>query len=206
MLSRSVLAEPAPSAPLAGTSRLHRRAAYTRCLRCAGAPRRPASGSGLSLPFRPDMPSSLTPGSSDIACVQLRDADAGLRRDPSGSALPRLPQSVSRGTWFSRLHWFANCYGLSGCSPPWTDRTRFPWSTGDFYIQASDGSVALPAAGYHYNSHWTPLLAGLSPAGMAASLAAPNPTGKGDTDNHQHQLRFFVQWLTLRPDGMASAL
>src|SRR3954463_15691755 len=64
MLSRSVLAKPAPSAPLAGTSRLHRRAAYTRCLRCAGEPRRPASGSGLSLPFRPDMPSSLTPGSS----------------------------------------------------------------------------------------------------------------------------------------------
>src|SRR3954464_6326988 len=53
-------------------------AAYTRCLRCAGAPRRPASGSGLSLPFRPDMPSSLTPGSSDIACVQLRDADAAF--------------------------------------------------------------------------------------------------------------------------------
>src|SRR4051794_24473481 len=66
------------------------------------------------------------------------------------------------------------CYGLSGCSPPWTDRTKFPWSTGDFYIQASDGSVALPAAGYDYNSHWTPLLAGLSPAGMAASLAAPD--------------------------------
>src|SRR3954454_9211788 len=75
---------------------------------------------------------------------------------------------------FSRLHWFANCYGLSGCSPPWTDRTKFPWSTGDFYIQASGGSVALPAAGYDYNSHWTPLLAGLSPAGMAASLAAPD--------------------------------
>src|SRR4051812_38080913 len=76
----------------------------------------------------------------------------GLRRDPSGSALPTLPQSVSRGTWFSRLHWFANCYGLSGCSPPWTDRTKFPWPTGDFYIQASDGSVALPVAGYDYNS------------------------------------------------------
>src|SRR3954466_16251321 len=78
MLSRSVLAHPAPSAPLAGTSRLHRRAAYTRCLRCAGAPRRPASGSGLSLPVRPDMPSSLTPGSSDIAYVQCRDADAAF--------------------------------------------------------------------------------------------------------------------------------
>src|SRR3954465_6358028 len=66
------------------------------------------------------------------------------------------------------------CYGLSGCSPPWTDRTKFPWPTGDFYIQASDGSVTLPAAGYDYNSDWTPLLAGLSPAGMAASLAAPD--------------------------------
>src|SRR3954462_7044576 len=69
------------------------------------------------------------------------------------------------------------CYGLSGCSPPWTDRTKFPWPTGDFYIQASGGSFALPAAGYDYNSHWTPLLAGLSPAGMAASLAAPEPSG-----------------------------
>src|SRR4051794_4196489 len=45
-------------------------------------------------------------------------------------------------------------------------------ATGGFYIQASGGSVALPAAGYDYNSNWTPLLAGLSPAGMAASLAA----------------------------------
>ena len=69
------------------------------------------------------------------------------------------------------------CYGLSGCSPPWTDRTKFPWPTGDFYIQASGGSVALPAAGYDYNSDWTPLLAGLSPAGMAASLAAPDRSG-----------------------------
>src|SRR5215212_6826448 len=78
MLSRSVLAEPAPSAPLAGPSRLHLKTAYTRCLRCAGAPRRPARGSGLSLPVRPDMPSSLTPGSSTIASVQLRDADTAF--------------------------------------------------------------------------------------------------------------------------------
>jgi hypothetical protein len=43
---------------------------------------------------------------------------------------------------------------------------------GDFYIWASDGSVALPAARYDYNSDWTPLLTGLAPVGMAASLAA----------------------------------
>src|SRR5205823_14966698 len=32
-----------------------------------------------------------------------------------------------------------------------------------------------PVAGYDYSSDWTPLLTGLSPARMAASLAAPTP-------------------------------
>ena len=45
-------------------------------------------------------------------------------------------------------------------------------ANGGFYFQAFDGSVTLPVAGYNYNSVWTPLLTGLSPAGMAASLAA----------------------------------
>src|SRR6516165_7219453 len=48
VLSRPILTYSAPSVPLAGTSRLHRRTAYTRCLRCACPPRRPTSGSGLS--------------------------------------------------------------------------------------------------------------------------------------------------------------
>ena len=56
-----------------------------------------------------------------------------------------------------------------------------------FYFQASNGSVALPVAGYIYNSDWTPLLAGLSPAGMAASLAAPDP------DVRNSRIRFFTQ-------------
>src|SRR4030081_3601962 len=64
-----------------------------------------------------------------------------------------------------------NCYGLSGCSPPSTDLTGLP-ANGGFYFQAFSGSVDLPAAGYNYKSVWTPLLAGLAPAGMAASLAA----------------------------------
>src|SRR3954464_1175416 len=176
MLSRSVLASPAPSAPLAGTSRLHRRAAYPRCLRCAGAPRRPASGSGLSLPFRPDMPSSLTPGSSTSHVSRVA---MPTRPSPRSERLgtPNTPAiRFTRGSLFE-ASLVRVCYSLSGCSPPWTDRTKFPWPTGDFYIQASGGSVALPAAGYDYNSLWTPLLAGLSPAGMAASLAAPDPSG-----------------------------
>src|SRR3954471_3249736 len=74
----------------------------------------------------------------------------GLRRDPSGSALPTLPQSVSRGTRFrgftgSRLlrpvRLLAPLDGSDQVSP----------ATGDFYIQASGGSVTLPAAGYDYN-------------------------------------------------------
>src|SRR3979490_1765651 len=44
-----------------------------------------------------------------------------------------------------------------------------------FYFQASNGSVALPVGGYTDSSGWTRLLAGLAPAGMAASLAAPEP-------------------------------
>src|SRR5262249_3621906 len=93
------------------------------------------------------------------------------RHGPKGSALPMIPQSVSRGARISGLHWFADCYGLSGCWPPCTDLTGLP-ANGGFYFQAFNGSVILPAAGYDYNSDWTPLLAGLSPAGMAASLAA----------------------------------
>jgi hypothetical protein len=54
---------------------------------------------------------------------------------------------------------------------PCTDLTGLP-ANGAFYFQAFNGSVVLPAVGYDYNSDWTPLLAGLSPAGMAASLAA----------------------------------
>src|SRR5712664_211440 len=109
---RTVITYSAPSVPLAGTSRFHRMAAYTRCLRCAGAPKRP-------------------------------------RRGYSGSQLLRPVRLLA----------------------PSTDLTGLP-ANGGFYFQAFSGSVALPAAGYDYNSVWTPLLAGLSPAGMAASLAA----------------------------------
>jgi hypothetical protein len=52
-------------------------------------------------------------------------------------------------------------------------------STGDFYFQAFNGSVFLPVAGYNYNNDWTPLLAGLSPAGMAASFAARSFSTEG---------------------------
>src|SRR5580704_413291 len=49
LLSQPIYAYSTSSVPLAGTSRFRRLAVYTGCPRCAGAPRRPASGSVLSL-------------------------------------------------------------------------------------------------------------------------------------------------------------
>src|SRR6266540_4581284 len=149
-------------------------AAYTQCLRCAGAPRRPAGGSELSLPFLLGMPLSMTPGSSIIASPELR-CRHGLRRDLSSSALPILPQSVSRGARISGLPDSRNLLRPTKLLAPQYGSDRCTRPPRAFYFQASNGSVALPVAGYDYNSVWTPLLAGLSPAGMAASLAAPEP-------------------------------
>src|SRR5258707_4782816 len=135
-------------------------AAYTQCLRCAGAPRRPAGGSGLSLPFLLGMPLSMTPGSSIIASPELR-CRHGLRRDLSSSALPILPQSVSRGARISGLPDSRNfATACQVARPPVRIRPMHSAPEG-FYFQASNGSVALPVAGYDYN----------------ASLAAPDPYG-----------------------------
>src|SRR3954451_8335104 len=76
----------------------------------------------------------------------------GLRGDLSGSALPTLPQSVSRGARFSRLHWFAVATACQVARPPLDGSDRVSPATGGFYIQSSDGSVTLPVAGYDYNS------------------------------------------------------
>ena len=108
--------------------------------------------------FRLDMPSSMTPGSSIIVEVQFSDVDIGLRQDLSGSALPKFPQSASRGARISGpgLRYVA-AYQVA--RPPVTDRTGFPAPEG-FYFQASGSLVARPAAGYDYNMDWTPCVGG----------------------------------------------
>ena len=122
--------------------------------------------------FLPDMPSSSTPGSSDIHKFQI-----GCRHWPSPN-VDRLGTPKTHANPFhagGRISWlirFAHCCGLPGCLPPLNGSDRITPTIGDFYFWASNGSVTLPASRYDYNSDWTPLLAGLSPAGMAASLAA----------------------------------
>src|SRR5437667_2870863 len=118
-------------------------AAYTQCLRCAGAPRRPAGGSGLSLPFLLGMPLSMTPGSSIIASPELRCRHR-LRRDLSGSALPILPQSVSRGPRISGLPDSRICYGLPSGSPPLYGSDRYTRPTRAFTSRLPAGRSPSP--------------------------------------------------------------
>jgi hypothetical protein len=73
---------------------------------------------GFRCPFLPNMPSSLTPGSSIHRFGPELRCRHGLRRDLSSSALPILPQSVSRAAHISGLPDSRICYGLPSCSPP----------------------------------------------------------------------------------------
>ena len=101
MLSRSINAQSAPSAPLEGTSRLHRIAAYTRCLRCAYShmPRRPTTGSELSSMLFRNMSSSTTTGNSSAAYTQYFTEDAGLQPGLKVSAFPLSSHSDSSEGW-----------------------------------------------------------------------------------------------------------
>jgi len=119
-------------------SRAHRNftsSAYMRCLSCAGAPRPPASGSGLLLLFRPDMPSPTTPGSSNVDKFQSSNVDIAFaeRSAARHSQHPRNP--FHAGEPLRGFHSSHTCYGLPVCSPPCTDPTSFP-AVGDFYVQA----------------------------------------------------------------------
>src|ERR1700758_3595451 len=85
------------------------------------------------------------------------------------------------GGRFRGFHDSHICYGLPVCSAPCTDLTGLP-ANGAFYIQAFNGSVALLVVGYDYSIDWTPMLVGLSPTRLAASLAArssPSRCGPG---------------------------
>src|SRR6516225_10015623 len=116
---------PGPSSlnrPHPSHSRAHRDFTAWRLIRDAFAVRErlgdPRVVPGFRCTFRPDMPPSLTSGSSIIVSVQNTDVDIGLRHGPKGSALPIIPQSVSRGARFSRLRWFATATACQVAGPP----------------------------------------------------------------------------------------
>src|ERR1700732_1959201 len=111
------------------------------------------------------MPLSMTPGSSIIASPELR-CRHGLRRDLSSSALPILPAiRFTRGKYFGASR-FTHLLRPAKLLRPLYGSERHA---------RAHGALPPPVDEYDYNSDWTPLLAGLSPARMAASLAAPDP-------------------------------
>ena len=128
-------------------------AAYTRCLRCAGAPRRPTSGSGLSLHI-PSWHAVLSdPGEFDI---DMSRTSMPTWPSPSYYWLGTPDTPAIRSTRV--FHFVASLvrlrYGLPGCSPPCTDRTGTSQPSGAFTTRLSNGLVSLPVAGYNYNSGW----------------------------------------------------
>ena len=154
-------------------------ATYTRCLRCAGAPRRPASGSGLSphIPSRHAAP--YVPGEIEVVLLQFLDSDVGLHRALNGSALPCILPSVSSRARISGLtgsHSLRPVWSLA----PLTDLTRISPSHKGFYVQAFHELVTLLAAGYNYDSYWTALSVGLPPTGMCSYPRCTRPGRAGE--------------------------
>ena len=167
----------APSAPLAGTSRFHRKAAYTRCFRCAGAPRRPTSGSVLSLSFLLGMPSSSTPGSSVIAPSSTAMPTHGPSPRIERLSAPKCPAiRFTRELVFVALR-FTSATACQVARPPVRNLTGSHLGQRGLLRPKFQRVGRPPVVGYDYDGLSGFLLsAGLAPAGMIASFAAPTPT------------------------------
>ena len=91
-------------------SRAHRdfadSATYTRCLRCAGAPRRPPSGSALSLRIPSRHAALYAPGEIETRLIQFTDFDLGLRLDPMARLSRTSCHPFQAGLVFG-ISWFA---------------------------------------------------------------------------------------------------
>ena len=93
---------------------------------------------------------------------------------------PKIPAiRFTRGTYFGASR-FTYATACQVARPPLTDRTRSPRSQRAFTSRLP--AVWSPSLPLDITTTWTGLLllAGLAPARMAASLAAPDPDGTND--------------------------
>jgi hypothetical protein len=174
IVSRSIFAYLAPCAPLAGTARLRRSAAYTRCLRCVPTgPRRPASGSMLSLPILSRHVALNDSGTAAHAQFLRRTRWPSSKRNnglgTSNIATIRFAWRVHFGALL-RFTCATTCRVV--CPPGGSDRASLARPTGTFtsglpvnWSPVSSPDIATVATGQ------VPRV-GLTPTRMAASLAA----------------------------------
>jgi len=175
----SGLSCPGPSSlnrPHPPHSQAHRDFAARRFIRDAFAVRErrgdPRVVPSFRCAFLPDMPSSASPGSSNIALsnftMPTRSSPHPNRLDTPDSPAIRFTRALNFGAYG-----FTIATACQFARLPLSDQTRIaPSAPEAFTSRLSDGSVTLPAAGYDYDIDWTPMSAGLAPAGIAASFAA----------------------------------
>jgi len=174
-------------------------------------PRRPTSGSGLSLSV-PSLHVVLKDPGEPIGCscpapsptASAFTLEGRVRRLPT---LPSNPFHEGRNDFGASCFTFATTCTVArlpdGSNPQWAD--------GDFYARAFDGSVALPAAGYDYGGGWAPPPTGLAPAGTSTSLAAtPYHSVRrvfpitAERLAYQAAPSLTPRWLSLHPASSAS--
>jgi hypothetical protein len=135
LLSRSINTYSAPSAPLAGTVRFRCGAAYTPYLRCAFPPRRPTTGSVLSLRIL----------SQHVVLYDSGESSGCIHPVPSPPTLAFVPlaqtrhsqnshKSVSRGEFISELHYGSLALRPADLFTLLTDRTGFAPSHRGFLL------------------------------------------------------------------------
>jgi len=157
-----------------GTSRFPGKAGYTRRLRCACTPRRPMSGSALSLSIPSRHVVLHDPGES-VGCAYPV---------PSPTTLAFVHSAKTRHSRIShhyplpagptfRGYQFAFRYDLPSCLPPLADPTGpFALPTETFTSGLPTGWSPFPPPGMTTVATGQVPPTGLPPAGMTASVAA----------------------------------
>src|SRR5437588_6563507 len=148
----------------------------TGCLRCSGAPRRPASGSVLSLHVPSRHVALYDPGEF-IGC---KYPVLGRQHWPSPSlnrlGTPKYPTIRFRWVLVFRGFTGSHRYDLSSGSPPWRIRPGISRPTEAFTPWLPSGRSPSPTPGITTVVTGQSPPAGLSPAGTAASVAALSDT------------------------------
>ncbi len=173
IVSRSIHAYAATSAPLASAIRLRLWLIRTAFAVHITTPRQPTSGSELSWLICADMSPSVTPGNPMAAHTQFLHHRRGLHPLPTDSALPNtLPSDSRRGNAFRSLTTVRLRYNLPTCSPPLSELTESLQPTETFTTGLPVGRSLFPLPVIATMAAGQAPSAGLPPARSNTSFAA----------------------------------